>query len=360
MIIVIVINVFVELLAYLSKYKNTRIFFKVAFIIIFFYTAFRYGFGRDYYNYLNNFNELYNYSVINTINFDSFRSEPAWVILTFLFKPIGFYGFIIVLTAFFCYTYYSFIKKYVVPKYYWFSVFVYAFSFNIMWIQLSAIRQALSIAIFLLSIKFLNEKRNPLKFLALILLAGLFHTSAFLLIPLVVFSFERVKKSNKIGIYIFAVFLILLIFGESLRSNLITITEFFTGNRYISRFNVETTVSTTLIGSVFWLTQLLIVLYYARFQSPNTKLLFYLNSFFFLTYVLSPLVWLSGRMGYYFAPFSIVVYPKIILYEKNNIVRYSIFAFLSLSIIYQLYSAFNNDWIYSGFSNYITILSQFM
>jgi hypothetical protein len=227
-----------------------------------------------------------------------------------------------------------------------------------MWIQFSAIRQALSIAIFINSITYLHDKRSPVKFIGLNLIGGLFHTSAFLTLPAVLFSFKKIKKSNIVSIIIFILFFGILLFGEKLMPQLIEITTFFTGDRYLSRFNVETEVSTTIIGSIFWALQLSIVLFYARKQPESRKLLFYFCSLSYLIYVLSPLVWLSGRVGYYFFPFSMVVYPLIVQQEKNKLIKYGVAVFFIFAVLYNLTSSLTLDWVIEGYSEYQTIFAN--
>lgn len=355
---VLIISIFVVILAFLARYNNVRYLFEFAFFIIFIFTAFRFNYGTDYANYHEIFNTISNYTSIHQIHSKLFLAEPAWLILNYIFKPIGFFGFIIVLSAFLCYTFYSLIKKYVDPKYYWMAVFIYVFSVDLMWIQFSAIRQALSIAIFIHSVKYLNEKRHPLVFITMNLFGGLFHSSAYLMVPLVVFSFKRIKKSKLTGLIIWAVFWFLLFWGEMYLSQIKDLTILLSGDRYTSRFTHERDFSPTLIGSIAWGTLLSIVIYYARYQKENKKNLFYLTSLHSMVYVIGPLIWLAARMGYYFAPFSIVAYPLIMQHEKNKILKTGIFTIFTIYLLYRLTNFFELDWVISGYSKYQTILYE--
>lgn len=355
---VIILNILVVVLAYIAKYKNTRLLFEVAFFIVFLFTALRFNFGTDYSSYYQTFNIISQSSNITSINFDYLDLEPAWAILNYIFKPIGFYGFIIVLSAFLCFTYYSLIKKYVDPKYFWLAIFIYVFTSDIMWIQFSAIRQALSIAIFIHSIKYLNEKKNPVLYILLIILAGLFHTSAYFMLPFVIFASEKIKESKLIGILILVAFWGLLFFGEMYLNQLIVLTSFISDDRYTSRFNREIDVSTTLIGSIAWGTLLFIVINYSKNHPQNKKNLFYFAALYCMVYVLSPLVWLAGRMGYYFAAFSIIAYPLIIQQEKRLLIRIGLLGVFVIFIFYRLAAFFKLDWVIKGYSEYHTIFLE--
>lgn len=355
---IIILSVFVTLLAYLSKYKNTRFLFELAFFIIFCFTAFRFNFGRDYQSYHDSYIAINYFTSFGDIQFDYFNFEPAWAVLNFIFKPIGFFAFIIVLSAFFCYTYYSLIKKYVHPNYYWVAVFIYVFSSDIMWIQFSAIRQALSIAIFIHSVKFITEKNKPLTYVLLNLFGGLFHSSAFFMVPLVAFSFKKIKKSKITGFAIVIAFWSLLIFGEMFLPQIIEITSFLSGDRYTSRFDREIDISTTIIGSIAWGTLLAIVIYYARYQSENIRNLFYITALHSMVYVMNPLIWLAGRMGYYFAIYSLITYPLIMQYEKRKLVRIGVFSIYAIYLIYRLRIFLELEWVIEGYLEYKTIFPE--
>jgi hypothetical protein len=357
---VIVLSSFAVLLAYLSKYKNAKFLFEIAFLVIFILTAFRFNFGTDYPSYYQDFVSISKYSSLKDIVFELYSSEPAWVVLNFIFKPIGFFGFIIVLTAFLCYTYYSLIKKYVPPNYYWFAIFIFTFSSDIMWIQFSALRQALSIAIFVHSVKYLSEKNRPVLYVLLNLLGGLFHSSAYFMIPLVVFSHKKIRNSKIVGILIITVFWALLLVGEKYLNQMAMLTELLTGERYTNRLERETTSSTTLIGSFVWSSILMIVIYYVRKQSENVKNVFYLTSLHSMVYVLSPLIFLSGRMGYYFAVFSVITYPLILQSERNKIIKFGIYVIYIIFIIYRLFNFFELEWVVNGYSDYKTIFTHSM
>lgn len=354
---IIIISIFVVILSYLSQFKKYRYLFSLSFIIIYIFTAFRYEVGTDYNNYYESFNYISRLSSFDCLDYSIFKVEPSWVILNYIFKPFGFFGFIITLSAFFCYTYYSLIKKYVEPRFYWVAVFIYLFSADIMWIQLSAIRQALSVAIFVHSVKYITEKKKPLNYVLFNLFGGLFHTSAFFMVPLVLFAFDKIKNNKITGLIIILVFGVLLLFGETFLSRITELTLLITGDAYANRLLSETDVSTTIIGSIAWISVLGIVIFYSYKQDERIKNLFYFSSLHSLVYVMSPLIWLSDRMGYYFAVFSIVVVPIILQNEKCKFKKIAVFSIFAIFLIYRLMNFLKLDWVIFGYSDYNTIFS---
>lgn len=344
-------------ISFFARFKQTKHALELSFLIIFLFTALRYNYGTDYLSYFNIFEEAIEYSSIFSIEFDNFNSEPFWIIICYLFKPIGFYGMIMVITAFFCYTYYSLIVKYVPQKYFWLAVFIYVFFYNIMLIQFSAIRQGLSIAIFINSLKYLVDNKKPTKYIFSILIAGFIHSSAFFMLVFVIFFIPKVQKSKSIGYFILLSFFILLLFGQLIYNYIPQFLIVFTGDRYIGWFESDIDSMTTIQGSILWTVLIFIVIIYSRFQSDTIKILFYLCSIFFLVYPLTVLAFLSDRMGYYFAPLCIVVFPYILTTEKNKIRRALLLGFFLIFVLYNFFKFFTLDYVIEGYSNYQTIFS---
>ena len=356
--IVIAINIFVVILAYLSQYNKSKSFFNLAFLIIFLTTAFRFNFGTDYANYHEIYNTIRQSNFINLISYDKLNIERGWGVLNYILKPIGFFGLIIVISAFLCYTYYSLIKKYVEPKYYWLAIFTYVFTFDIMWIQFSAIRQALAIAIFVHSVRYLNEKENTARYILLIIIAGMVHSSAYFMLPFLILKIEKIRENKKTQALIYAIFFGVMFYGKTYLSQLMELSSFVSGERYLGLFTTETNFITTITGSIAWSFLLFIILYYSKFQQKQKKIYFYIVSLYCLVYVFTPLVWLADRIGYYFIVFSIVVFPLIIKQEKRIFIRNSLLVTFISFILYRLTMILKLDWVIYGYSKYNTIFPE--
>lgn len=356
--IIILLNIIVIILAYLSQFKKYQRLFDVSFLIIFLFTALRFNFGTDYINYHATFVRISDFNSITNIDFQLFNFEPSWAILNYIFKPFGFFVFIFFLSAFLCYTYYYLIRKHVSPDYYWLAMLIYVFSIDIMWIQFSALRQALAIAIFIHSIEYITEKKRPIIYIIMNIIGSLFHSSALFMLPLVIFSIDKIKKSKYTGFLIIILFWSLLIFGEMLIYQIIGITSVISGDKYQYTYSYENKPSITLIGSIAWGTLLFIIIYYSRIQKDNIKNLFYISSLHNMVYVVAPLVWLTDRMGFYFAVLNIIVFPYIMQSEKNRKIKLIILIIYFLFLMNRFYSFLKQDWFIAGYSDYSTILPE--
>ena len=347
------------LFAWKARYKNNYLGLKISFLIIFLFTAFRYDFGTDYSSYHSLFEEIIQHTTYTTLNSEDFRIETGWLILNYLFKPLGFYIFIVVLSGFFSYTYYYLIKKYVPENYYWLAVFIYIFFYNLLLIQLSAIRQTLGISIFLFSINYVIEGRGSIKFILLTILSSFFHSSSLYLLLLVIFYIPKIRQSLKVGHVIIILFIFLLVFGQVISSYFPTILSTITGNRYEVWYESEIASEVSFLGGLLWFTLLYIVVSYSRMQTENMRLIYNFCAIFFLVYPLTVIIFLSDRMGYYFAPFCLIVFPHILSIEQNRLKKNGLLAFFLIFVMYNFFKFFTIDYVVDsqGYDNYQTIFS---
>lgn len=347
--------------AWTSKLRNNKHGLEISFLLIFLFTALRYNFGTDYSAYQSLFYEIFEHDTYLTLDSADFRIEYGWLLLNYLFKPLGFFPFIFIISVFFIYTYYALIKKYVPTNYYWLAVFIYIFFFNLFLIQLSAIRQTLSISIFLFSIKYIIEGRGTLKYILLIVFASFFHSSSLFLLFLALFNIPRIRNSSKTGYFILIIFVLLLFFGQRLTAYLPYLLTLFTGDRYTFWYESDIVSKISVMGSLLWFSLLYIVVYYSTKQTDYMKLFYNFCAIFFLVYPLTVLVFLSDRMGYYFAPFTLIIFPHILTTEQNKIKRFALSSFFIIFIMYNFFRFFTLDYVVEaqGYDDYRTIFSTF-
>ena len=258
---------------------------------IFLFLAFRYDYGNDYMGYYQVFLDVNQYSNINYYHI-AFHYEPGWLFLCRLFAPIGFFGMVIFLSLITCVAYYSFISKYVPPKYYWLAVFIYICDPGFMLIQLSAMRQCLAISLFIMGIPYIYKK-DFVRYSVCILLAYLFHSSALVLWPLYFLGFANWTIGRNASAVILFLFVSLFLFGKYL---LPFLNQFILKN--FERYDVyhSGAVVGTGIGLFYSSVLFIVVLYFARFQVKETGLIFKLAIFSFMFITLSFIIQLMGRI----------------------------------------------------------------
>jgi|SRR5690554_920094 len=354
MIIAYIIGFISVLFAYLSRFKDVNWGLKASVFVIFIFLALRYDFGNDYLDYL----KMYNQMTSKHFNLANLKgNEIGWLVINRMFKPLGFFSLIIFLASFNCFVLYRFIKKHVNQKYYWFAIFAYVFEPNNMLIMSSAMRQTVAISFFLIAIDCLLQRKR-IKYLLLITIATLFHTSAIFLYPFV-FLIDINKKLNfKYLIVVFGLLLGLLAYSESLlvhiNQYIINYFEFYTV--YLKESGKKNIINLGLIVNM-------IIYLIVVFMSQNEED-YEINMFFKLAIAslfLLPLSFVMdflSRLSFYFIlPVMIVVFPIVFEKFKTKILKFSFMGLVVLFTSYRFYAFFYNEVWHEKFMQYQTIFS---
>jgi transmembrane protein EpsG len=204
-IILVILCVFFTWLKQIAALKNGL---KLSFFLVFLFLAMRHDYGNDYFSYYNGFLALQS---LQDEDFYFKGYEFGWLYLNYFFKylfgNIGFHVMLASMAGFTCFVLYRFTSKYIPPKYYTFAIALLLLEPNNILVLSSGMRQAIAVAIFLLSFDYLLQ-RKYLHYLAGIMLASLFHTSVLVFITLILLNIVNWK------IYLPYVFLIFLgLFG---------------------------------------------------------------------------------------------------------------------------------------------------
>lgn len=333
-----------------------------AWLLIFIFLAIRYDFGNDYYNYQYIFNDIA--SASSFAYDDTLHFEKGWQVLCWIFKPVGFYGMVFVLTAFECYVYYRIIKQYVPQKYYWLSIFLFVFSPGLMLIGASMMRNQLAIAIFLCSVKFIFERRI-IPYLLLIYLATTIHRSAIILYPIFLLGFIRNLKISNITVYIILIgYIVLSYLGPKLSPIVEQLAILANMQETYEVYSTNTRNGISYgIGSVIQFVILTYSLFIVGRLDSKANLiciLFLLGNFIEPFSATVPMV---ARFIYYFSCFAILLYPitlnvAVIPLKRNVlIVRHGVMLLLIFITLYSFYSFFQDPVWIKAYSSYKTIFS---
>lgn len=223
---VIISILFLNILPIGNK-KRTRIILPISFIILWAFLAFRYDYGVDYINYKQLFYDFDEQS-------RTAKNEPLfWNI----FKSFEYYyQFIIFQTTAICLTFYYFVRKYIVPQYYWLFFLLFICHSGIMFTITTAMRSGFAAMVFMWGTElFYLRKSKPLLYFLSIYLAYLFHNSAILLI-LFPFADLIIKKLSQKG-WIVLTFIGLFISVTSIRDYLGLIMEQLSDSAAISEYS---------------------------------------------------------------------------------------------------------------------------
>jgi transmembrane protein EpsG len=364
-------------LAYKNSYVNSKMALKIVFIIIFLFLGLRYQFGNDYRGYITLFNEANSYDSFHVALLNAKRREIGWFLLNYIFGFFGTYGFqiqVFVLSIFNSVVYYKFIVRYCPPAYYWFAVFIYIFNPANMLIQSSAMRQSLSICIFLLAIDFLIRKKL-FAYIIAILFASLFHISALVLLPLYLLNKVNFTLGRKIPVFFLLFFVFIWLSGDIVFFPIRWILNKFFADIYL--FYVGGRELDTGLGVLFQFSYMLAFLYFYKFnrvltsdatdsrpkdlriQKMTDNIIIMLSLIYYMFIPLGLYLGMISRVSMYFSPILIVGYPVMLSKIKSESIRVILIVLLIFFTLYTYFLFFLPDsgWI-THFGIYKTIFNM--
>ena len=337
-----------SVLAFVRLHKKSLL--PLSFLLIILFAVCRYQYGNDYVPYYESFIQIHN---------GEGSPFPKEVLFTLLNKICpSFYILIAVTSSFFLLVIYKLIRSNIDDKFVGLAVFILLFNPYIYLVYLSAIRQSIAMALFIIAIYYSRQKKI-VPYVLLVLTATLFHTSAIILLPLYFVANE--SKLNRTQFVILLVVVALFLFDSTLlKSTVAKALELFDNRNYDLYFRGESgnSLRATALSAVYFLYTLInlrklsgATLMYAKLYLIGTILALFAYHFSMLT-----------RVQMYFDLFSVVALPGIIKCNKEgaygNLSRgINVYMFpILLGVIYVLryYSFFMNP-LWSSFVTYQTI-----
>lgn len=354
MILYIVVSLFSVILAYISGQTKNSKFLVLAFALPTIFLAIRYDFGSDYMGYLEYYQRTVQYNFHDSLT--ATRFEPGWGFICKLSQPIGFFGLVIVLTIFEMLVFYYMCVKYVPAQYYWLALFILLLNPVLMLTFTSMMRQTLAVSLGLIAIDGIIHQKRIVPLL-LIVIATQFHKSAYILIPIILFSFfSDIKKVCYLlgGIMIVAPF-ILIYFSDGILSvfNLLIEVEQF--NYYDNYVGGESNNAFGLGDMINLFLLLLLFLNNTKFNKDISmiNILYALYIPLFSVTFIAPMI---SRLSYYFIVLQIISFPNLVKVLKGNVVRLFVVLLIVPYTFYSLYTCYNSAWG-QYFHDYITIFS---
>lgn len=318
----------------LAKWRNLYFLFP---IVIFVFTfGLRYDVGMDFFNYKDSFELGDN---------EKFEWLYASVSRILQYLNASFYLFLSILVlVYFCFLYKSLGHIAVIAPYCIFFFFCLGpFTF-----QLNGIRQAISFAIFLYAIRFI-EQRNFFLYLILVILASGIHAFSMILLPCY-FLNGISKKEIPFSIIMFC-YIFSCLFGENLLGRTV---EILLGNSdylklagygsYLETLGENKMTFNSGIGmKILQFMDILVLFYYPKvWKIFETRFNLYFLLFFIglLLYNIVGLDLLGNRAIYCFISIRFIVYGYLMYYLLRNIKKNKIHLFIALMIFLLSYMYF--------------------
>lgn len=325
----------------------------------------RFDYGNDYMNYYRLYNQII--SCDFTLSLDQLACiyrEPGWTLMNLIFKPFGEVGFFIliaVLAIFQNVTYYKLIRTYVPPEYRWFAVYVYLFNISLYVLNMSMLRQGLTITIFIYCIPLILKKKW-LNVILIFLIFSTIHSSIKLLLP---FAFWGYLKSLNKKFWLvpaaFMIFFMIFVLNRNLVDqfmmmllNVEEIQEY--GDIYIKDSN-ENSFKLGLgfiVNSIPFIASLLFLLKSKTTQHPQV-----LVALACVSSIISPfgqVTQMITRIAYYFQAVSVITIP-IVYYWFKPFVRNCLICVYILIMQYSYWVFFHSPIWFDHYYQYTTLFS---
>ena len=273
---------------------------RIAFFLLFLFAALRYMYGNDYNNYLTRYNMIQNgWS-------DAFGQEILFSWINRL-SP-SFFILIAVTSLIFVAVIFRLITKHLPKEYVWLGLLIFIISPYLFLINLSALRQCLAMVMFVIAVNF-GYRRKLIPYAILVLTAGLFHRSAFLLLPFYFFLSPKPVKTGKIVVVLGVVILALCVLDVTVLGNIIA--SLYGDGRYLTYTDsdLQNSLRATLLSSVYLI---FVLMNLPRLEGKALvfgKLYMVGTILGVLAFRLSALT----RMQMYFDIFAVVAIPLILI-----------------------------------------------
>ncbi len=361
---VIICSIIALILTYLESRGQMKNGMKFGFMLVTILGAIHYNYGNDYLNYLSIYNEVTDYSFdLSGILAGDYFHDPGWVLLCWLFKPIGgFFMMVAVLNIIQNIIVYKFIKENVALTWWPFAVFVYLFSTNIYLLSFSMMRQMFVMMIFLGMWKFIIQREWWIPLIVLYL-CSFIHSSAVILLPFAFWGFLPMRNARYVGVS-YVILLVLLWFFKNTLNDIFQFTMSLNDvfSEYADTYeNYDVGIKLGfgfIINMIPFALSIVFLTSDKNDHSPQTKSLVAIGAIAFFIAPFGQIIRLISRIGMYFSTFSIVTLPYIYGNIKNKTYRLALLSLYTMITLYDYYLFFTDSVFSEHYSTFHTIFSQ--
>lgn len=253
--------------------------------------------------------------------------EYIYIIILKVCKPLSFYGFLMLSAYIELKTIYIFTKRFVIPKFYWITIFILMLRINLGLLMINSNRQSLALLATMLASLFLiknttNKKQKLFNYLAAfisILIAVNIHKGAILSFLLLLFP-ALIYFINKLDKYTILILFSIPFFAKfflNLTEYINLFSDFIQGSSFSEGFEQYSTEFNSNAGYSFFeqfFNYIIIVSISLLFHHLNKAEKFFAFSFVFATIAQGYLTDTLLRTMQYFQIYTIFIIPNLVYY----------------------------------------------
>ncbi len=306
----------------------------ISFIPLFIFAAFRVNFGYDYEAY----QEIFDIVHAHPGQYEDIREEIGYLKLNEWLPT--FRSLIIVTSLFTCCAYIFLFYKVIPANYAWLAVLLMFFAGDkAIFFMFSGIRNAISISILIFTLPLL-EKRKLLPFVVCMLIAALFHKTAYIYFPMAYLVCSN-KDITRREIFVWVgVFCFFFVFSHMsiMRQVEMVVNSIFDDGRYESYIDLINEVGDNngILGRIAMIMTFIPALIFARSNSfsPQCNVIMRLG----LMYIMSmAMAGLSMRAPQHFIMFFVAMAVYIFANSRNTLFKYGYTIFVVAYLAYAFF-----------------------
>ena len=323
-----------------ANYKYWRWPLIFAFIPLIFFIGFRYDVGVDYMGYFSDYLGLGKYKILRWFKIERYEWGYQAIVRVFLYFNIpAWVLFSLVGTLIWCFFIQSFKPFPYLLKWGLFFAFTTGFFFA----TNNGMRQSIALAIFMYSIKFIEQQRSFKRFFICIIIASSFHTSIFLVFPFYFF----IHKINLTKVFWIVLYILTYIIGNKLdiRDVVLFGLDLFPKYQHYSEHFLKdfSNPASIGLGNIYTFgVSLSIIIFSNKFIYKLPTLKVYYN-LFYVGAIIFNFFWkyaILGRVYYLFIWFNIFCLAAMVYYfgkSKNGWFFYALVLSQILMFFYKIY-----------------------
>lgn len=361
MYLVTFVSIIAVLLTYLDSRKVINNGMQIGFVLVTILGVLHYNYGNDYLAYYEIYKdvELYSFNIDSILNGDYFR-DSGWVLLCYLFKPIGgFFTMVAALTITQNIIIYKFIKREVDLPWRPLTVFIFLFTTSLYLMSFSMFRQFFVMCVFL-SLWPLIKCRKWVRAILILFVCSFIHSSSIILLPFAFWGFIPFKHT-KLWMIGFAVIFIVLWLSKSLIQDIfdkfLMIDQLSSYGRYLDYD--RDALDSVGVGYVIKLIPFFVGEYYflkAHQGVSDKNQIIALSMISFMITPFTQIVDLFSRFSFYFELFSMATIPLTYQFIPNKKVRSFLIILFILITLLDYSNFFSNPMWLKHYGTYHTII----
>lgn len=315
----------------------------IGFAFVLLIMGFQSGVEGDFMGYMQEYSGIAGSQVVDS---RTIEDEPVF---PYLMKFFSFFSpwwlFVILLSLFEVFVLGKFVERHTSGRYQFIAAILFFFSFNMMLMQMKAMRQGFAIELMLLSVLLLEkQKKNKVPWLALLSVVAAFfcHNSALVAAPIVfLFFFANnnpnflTKRGNgnlfpviMVAIYLFVYFIKTTILNDYLISFAMLSDEDFRLSGYFSEDEMENAFKISWLIVLYDAIIVFIVSWYYRFADSKMRVFCWASIVAAIGDMLFFGIGSLPRIIMYLVVFNLAVYPAVALKIEKKFGKIWAFAFV--------------------------------